>query len=163
VKQLRSITLKVDESFGPDYAGEYEFIAISWKKYTDIMNQCARRDPLTRQPTDMDDAKLNNMLLLASLKRQPEKNPVTMETLTRDDGLPTLLVQRFIKCTLTLNVLGAQEANQLTLGVLRKKPTEEGIIAFLAFQLGKLPSEVESEDVKKIQELITYWNAANKE
>lgn len=153
----------MDESFGAEYAGEYEFTAISWKRYTDIMNQCATRDPLTRQRTDVDDSKLNNMLILASLKRQPEKNPVTMEALTREDGLPSLLVQRFVRCALTLNVLGVQEANQITLGVLRKRPTDEGIVAFLAFQLGKLPSEVEQEDVKKIQELITYWNAANKE
>jgi hypothetical protein len=160
---MRSIILKVDDSFGADYAGEYEFVAISWKRYTDIMNQCSMRDPLTRQPTDVDNTKLNNMLVLASLKRQPEKNPVSMETLTKEDGLPSLLVQRFVKCTLTLNVLGAQEANQITLGVLRKRPTEEGITAFLAFQLGKLPSEVEREDVKKIQELIAYWNAVNRE
>ena len=160
---MRSIILKVDESFGAECAGEYEFTAISWKRYTDIMNQCATRDPLTRQRTDVDDAKLNNMLILASLKRQPEKTPVTMEALTREDGLPSILVQRFVKCALTLNVLGVQEANQITLGVLRKRPTDEGIVSFLAFQLGKLPSEVEQEDVKKIQELITYWNAANKE
>ena len=160
---MHSIILKVDESFGAEYAGEYEFAAISWKRYTDIMNQCATRDPLTRQRTDVDDAKLNNMLVLASLKRQPEKNPVTMEALTREDGLPSILVQRFVKCALTLNVLGVQEANQITLGVLRKRPTDEGIVSFLAFQLGKLPSEIEKEDVKKIQELITYWNAANKE
>jgi hypothetical protein len=160
---LRSITLKVDDSFGVEYAGEYEFTSISWKKYTDIMNQCATRDPLTRQPTDIDNTRLNNMLILASLNRQPRKNTVTMETLTREDGLPSLLVQKFVRCALTLNVLGAQEANQITLGILRKRPTEEGITAFLAFQLGKLPSEIEKEDVKKIQELITYWNAANRE
>jgi hypothetical protein len=153
----------VDESFGPEYHGEYEFVAISWKRYTDIMKQCAIRNSMTGQYTDVDNSKLNNLLVLASLKRQPEKNPVTMETLTREDGVPSILAQRFVRCSLTLNVLGAQEANQITLGVLRRKPTEEGIIAFLAFQLGKLPSEVEKEDVKKIHELIAYWNAENRE
>ena len=95
---MKDIVLKVDDSFGPAYKGEYVFSGITWGKYAQIM----KKHTVTNQAVVYtDDAKMNAELVLATLKSQPETKPVTMESLMSEDpekGIPPMLGAKLLEC-----------------------------------------------------------------
>ena len=102
---MKNIVLKVDDSFGPAYKGEYVFEGITWGKYAQIM----KKHTVSNQAVVYtDEAKMNADLVLATLKSQPETKPVTMESLTSEDpekGLPPMLGAKLLECACNVSGL----------------------------------------------------------
>jgi DNA-binding Xre family transcriptional regulator len=162
---MEEIVLEVDDSFGVKYAGKYVFHGITWGKYSALLTKYSVTDKLTGQILSVDNENFNAEQILSSLRSQPEGNPVTFESLISHDsekGIPALLGAKLLECASKVNLLSTQEINELTLSVLRKKPTIKVIEAFLCHELKCRPSELTEESAKKIHELIVFLDAQAK-
>lgn len=163
---METITLHVDGSFGERFRGDYVFRGIAYGLYCDILDRNVERHPLTGQVTRQNTRKINAEIALASLVSQPETKPLNMAVLTanyiEEGGVPVPLAGKFIDCASKVSMITPEEKNQLTLSVVREKPTPEAFKAWLCLQLGCLPSELREESAKDILEIVTYISATIK-
>lgn len=163
---MKTITLHIDDSFGERFTGDYVFRGIAYGLYCDILDRNVEMHPLTGQVTKQNTRKINAEITLASLVSQPEGNPLNMAVLTanyiEEGGIPVPLAGKFIECASKVSMITPEEKNQLTLSVIRQKPTPEAFKAWLCLQLGCLPSELKEESAKDILEIVEYINATVK-
>lgn len=163
---MKTITLHIDDSFGERFQGDYVFRGIAYGLYCDILDRNVERHPLTGQVTKQNTRKINAEIALASLVSQPEGKPLSIATLATDyiddGGIPVALANKIIECASRVSMITPEEKNQLTLSVIREKPTQEAFECWLCLQLGKLRSELRQEDSKDILEMITYIEASAK-
>jgi len=163
---MDTITLHVDDSFGKRFEGDYVFRGIAYGLYCDILDRNIERHPLTGQVTRQNTRKINAEITLASLVSQPEGKPLNTAVLTanyiEEGGVPVPLAGKFIDCASKVSMITAEEKNQLTLSVIREKPTPEAFNAWLCLQLGCLPSELREESAKEVLEIVAYISAIAK-
>ena len=84
--------LKVDDRFGREYAGQYLFEEITWAKRSRIIQKHTKYHPVTGRVIRSDYVAIQAETIIAALKEQPEKKPITLEKLlNEDDGVPVAL------------------------------------------------------------------------
>ena len=90
--------LKVDDRFGRDYAGEYILQEITWAKRSRIIQKHTKYHPVTGRVIRSDYVAIQAETIIAALKEQPEKKPITLEKLlNEDDGVPVALGEQLSK------------------------------------------------------------------
>jgi hypothetical protein len=106
--------LIVDDSYGPEFAGRYVFKPITWAKKRGIIAKHRKISHVNGQVISSDDTQIDAELILASLKSQPEGNPITLKRLLdEEDGIPDDLVEKLILKTREQNGLSDGEISFL--------------------------------------------------
>jgi hypothetical protein len=108
---MQTETVRVDESFGEEFAGAYVFREITRVKRLRIIKKYTRYHPQTGAVLDSDIAAIDAETIWASLKEQPENKPITLERLLSEDedGLPNKLTSLFARTVNNLNGLSPEE------------------------------------------------------
>ena len=89
---MRTETIDVDNKFGDEYAGKYVFQEITWAKRSRIIQKHTKYHPVTGRVIRSDYVAIQAETIIAALKEQPEKKPITLEKLLNDeDGVPVAL------------------------------------------------------------------------
>lgn len=105
---MRKETIEFDDRFGKEYNGKYVFQEISWAKRSRIIQKHTKYHPITGNVLRSDYVAIQAETIWASLKGQPEGNPITLEKLlNEEDGIPIGLGELFSKvvnklCSVTL-------------------------------------------------------------
>lgn len=105
---MRTETVKLDNRFGEEYAGKYVFKEMSWMKRSRIITKYTKYHPVTGQVMNSDLPAIQAETIWASLKEQPETQPLTFEKLMdEENGIPIELGELFSSivnrlCSLTL-------------------------------------------------------------
>jgi len=95
---MRKETVQIDEQFGREYAGKYVFKEISWAKRSRIIQKHTKYNKMTGNVLSSDYVAIQAETIYASLKEQPEPNPITLEKLlSEEDGVPIGLGELFSK------------------------------------------------------------------
>lgn len=98
---MKTETLKVAElDYGPEFKGTYEFQEISWAKRSRILQKHTKYHPRSGRVISSDNVAIQADVIMASLSKQPESKPVTLERLLSDDvkkGLPIELGEALSK------------------------------------------------------------------
>jgi len=86
---MRSEVLELDNRYGSEYAGVYLFQEISWAKRSRLIQRYTKYHPITGQIISSDFVAIQAETIIASLKKQPEHNPITLQKLLgEEDGIP---------------------------------------------------------------------------
>jgi len=111
VKNLKTEVLEVDERFGKEYAGKYLFTELTWAKRSRIIQKHTKYHPSTGQVVSNDFIAIQAETIWASLKEQPQNNPITLEKLLseHEDGIPIALGELLSKVVNRLNVVSFEE------------------------------------------------------
>jgi len=89
---LKTETIEVDKRFGDEYAGKYVLQEISWAKRSRIIQKHTKYHPVTGRVVRSDYVAIQAETIIAALKEQPEKKPMTLEKLlSEEDGVPVAL------------------------------------------------------------------------
>jgi len=93
---MKTETIEVDDRFGEEYAGKYVFQEISWAKRSRIIQKHTKYHPVTGQVMNSDYVAIQAETIWASLKGQPEGEPIAFERLLgEEDGIPIGLGELF--------------------------------------------------------------------
>lgn len=108
---MQTETVEVDKRFGEEFAGKYVFQEITRIKRLRIIKKYTKYHPQTGAVVDSDIGAIDAETLWASLKEQPESNPITLERLLSEgeDGIPIRLTALFAKTVNSLNGLSPEE------------------------------------------------------
>lgn len=86
------------------------FQEINWAKRSRIIQKYTKYHPTTGQVVSSDYVSIQAETIWASLKAQPESQPITLEKLLGDvDGFPIALGEFFSKITNNLNGISKAE------------------------------------------------------
>lgn len=108
---MNTETIKIDDRFGEEFKGEYVFQEISWAKRSRIIQRHTKYHEVTGKVVQSDYVSIQAETILASLKKQPENNPLSLERLLDEDkGIPIGLGERFSKVVNKLNTVSGKEA-----------------------------------------------------
>lgn len=101
----------MDERFGKEYAGKYLFTELTWAKRSRIIQKHTKYHPSTGQVVSNDFIAIQAETIWASLKEQPQNNPITLEKLLseHEDGIPIALGELLSKVVNRLNVVSFEE------------------------------------------------------
>jgi len=101
---LRKEVLELDSRFGKEFAGRYVFQEISWAKRSRIIQKYTKYHPMSGQVLSSDFIAIQAETVWASLKRQPQNKPITLERLlSEDDGVSIELGELFSKVVNNIN------------------------------------------------------------
>ena len=93
---MRKETIEIDERFGKEYVGKYVFQEITWAKRSRIIQKHTKYHPITGQVRSSDYIAIQAETIWASLKEQPENNPINLEKLlSEENGIPIGLGELF--------------------------------------------------------------------
>jgi len=93
---MRTEVLELDNRYGSEYAGVYLFQEITWAKRSRIIQKHTKYHPITGQMISSDFIAIQAETINASLKKQPENNPITLQKLlSEEDGIPIELGELF--------------------------------------------------------------------
>src|SRR3972149_8136102 len=93
---MRTEVLELDNRYGSEYAGVYLFQEISWAKRSRLIQKYTKYHPITGQIISSDFVAIQAETIIASLKKQPEHNPITLQKLLgEEDGIPIELGELF--------------------------------------------------------------------
>ncbi|MCW4016806.1 MAG: hypothetical protein NWF06_10585 [Candidatus Bathyarchaeota archaeon] len=93
---MRTQTIEIDSRFGEDYVGSYVFGEISWAKRNRIIQKHTRYHPVSGQVVKSDYVAIQAETIWASLKEQPQSEPISLERLLSEDvGIPIELGELF--------------------------------------------------------------------
>jgi len=107
---MRTEVLKLDESFGKEFAGRYIFQEISWAKRSRIIQKHTKYHPISGQVASSDYIAIQAETIWASLKEQPPHKPITLEKLlNEEEGVPIGLGELFSQIVNKLNGLNVDE------------------------------------------------------
>jgi hypothetical protein len=108
---VKTEVLDVNERFGKEFAGKYTFTELSWAKRSRIIQKHTKYHPLTGQVVSSDFIAIQAETIWASLKEQPQTNPITLEKLLseHEDGIPIALGELLSKVVNRLNVVSLEE------------------------------------------------------
>jgi hypothetical protein len=73
---MKTEFLEVDERFGKEFAGNYTFSELSWAKRSRIIQKNTKYHPVTGQVVSSDFIAIQAETIWASLKEQPQTNPI---------------------------------------------------------------------------------------
>ena len=112
---IRQKKVKVNDRFGKEYAGSYIFQEISWAKRSRIIQKHTKYHPTTGQVIKSDYVAIQAETIWASLKEQPESNPITLEKLlSEEDGISIGLGELFSKVVNSLCSVTVEETKNLS-------------------------------------------------
>ena len=112
---LRTESIEVDERFGEEYAGKYVFQEITWAKRSRIIQGHTKYHPVTGNVLRSDYVAIQAETVIASLKEQPNSNPITLEKLlSEEDGVPIGLGEFFSKVVNRLCAVTIEETRFLS-------------------------------------------------
>ena len=95
---MRTEVLELDNRYGSEYAGVYLFQEISWAKRSRLIQRYTKYHPITGQIISSDFVAIQAETIIASLKKQPEHNPITLQKLLgEEEGIPIELGELFSK------------------------------------------------------------------
>ena len=95
---MRTEVLELDNRYGSEYRGVYMFQEITWAKRSRIIQKHTKYHPITGQMISSDFVAIQAETINASLKKQPENNPITLQKLLgEEDGIPIELGELFSK------------------------------------------------------------------
>ena len=93
---MRTEVLELDNRYGSEYRGVYMFQEITWAKRSRIIQKHTKYHPITGQMISSDFVAIQAETINASLKKQPENNPITLQKLlSEEDGIPIELGELF--------------------------------------------------------------------
>src|SRR3972149_4442106 len=93
---MRTEVLELDNRYGSEYAGVYLFQEISWAKRSRLIQKYTKYHPITGQIISSDFVAIQAETIIASLKKQPENNPITLQKLLgEEEGIPIELGELF--------------------------------------------------------------------
>jgi len=107
---METETVEVDKRYGEEYAGQYVFTEITRIKRLRIIKKYTKYST-SGTVIDSDIAAIDAETIWASLKAQPENEPITLEKLLSEGegGLPNRLTSLFAKAVNNLNGLAPEE------------------------------------------------------
>ena len=112
---MRTETVEVDGRFGDGYVGVYLFKEISWAKRNRIIQKHTRYHPVSGQVVKSDYVAIQAETVWASLKRQPENVPISLEKLlSEEDGVPVELGELFSQAANRLCSVSVEETRFLS-------------------------------------------------
>jgi hypothetical protein len=107
---MRTEIVVIGEEFGKEYAGKYVFSEISWAKRSRIIQKYTRYSQQTGQVVLSDYVAIQAETIMASLKEQPPKKPITLEKLlSEENGVPIGLGEIFSQIVNRLNNVSFEE------------------------------------------------------
>ena len=83
---LRQKVIEVSGVFGEDYEGVYVFGEISWAKRNRIIQKYTKYHPVSGQVISSDYVAIQAETIWASLKEQPQSQPISLERLLSEDN-----------------------------------------------------------------------------
>jgi len=102
--------LEIDERFGKEYQGSYVFREITWAKRNRIIQKHTRYSKASGEVESSDFIAIQAETIWASLQKQPETKPVSLERLLGEDiGIPIDLGELFSKVANKLNGMSHED------------------------------------------------------
>jgi hypothetical protein len=121
---MRKQTLDLGGEYGAEYAGKYVFGEITWAKRSRIIQKHTKYHPLSGQVQSSDFIAIQAETIWASLKEQPQSNPITLEKLLdEENGVPIALGELFSQVVNGLCALSREETAFLSEPSDAKNPT----------------------------------------
>jgi hypothetical protein len=112
---IRQEKVEISKKFGKEYAGSYLFQDISWAKRSRIIQKHTKYHPTTGQVMKSDYVAIQAETIWASLKEQPESQPITLDKLlNEEDGIPIGLGEFFSKVVNGLCGVTVEETKNLS-------------------------------------------------
>src|SRR3989337_976489 len=122
---MRSEVLELDNRYGSEYAGVYLFLEISWAKRSRLIQRYTKYHPITGQVMSSDFVAIQAETIMASLKKQPENNPITLQKLlAEEDGIPIELGELLSKIANKLCGITPDETRFLSEQSEEENPTQ---------------------------------------
>ncbi len=108
---MKTESLEVGEGYGKEFAGKYTFSELSWAKRSRIIQKHTKYHPISGQVVSSDFIAIQAETIWASLKEQPQTNPLTLEKLLSEteNGVPIALGELLSKVVNKLNVVSLEE------------------------------------------------------
>ena len=96
---MKTEILEIPETYGKEFAGTYSLQEITWAKRNRILQKYTKYNPTTGAVISTDYVAIQAETIFASIKKQPENKPITLERILADDetGLPVNLGEIFAK------------------------------------------------------------------
>ena len=122
---MRSEVLELDNRYGSEYAGVYLFQEISWAKRSRLIQRYTKYHPITGQIISSDFVAIQAETIIASLKKQPEHNPITLQKLLgEEEGIPIELGELLSKIANKLCGITPDETRFLSEQSEEENPTQ---------------------------------------
>ncbi|PVX24535.1 MAG: hypothetical protein CW691_07405 [Candidatus Bathyarchaeum sp.] len=116
----------MDQRFGKDYSGTYVFGEISWAKRNRIIQKHTRYHPVSGQVVKSDYVAIQAETVWASLKEQPQNQPISLERLlSEEDGVPIELGELFSQTANSLCSVTVEETRFLSGQSGEASPTKQ--------------------------------------
>lgn len=107
---MKTEMLEIDERFGKEYQGSYVFREITWAKRNRIIQKHTRYSKASGEVESSDFIAIQAETIWASLQKQPETKPVSLERLLGEDiGIPIDLGELFSKVANKLNGMSHED------------------------------------------------------
>ncbi len=108
---MKTDSLEIGQEYGQEFAGKYTFSELSWAKRSRIIQKHTKYHPVSGQVVSSDFIAIQAETIWASLKEQPQTNPLTLAKLLSegDDGIPIALGELLSKAVNKLNVVSLEE------------------------------------------------------
>ena len=121
---MRKQTVNIDKEYGAEYTGKYVFQEITWAKRSRIIQKHTKYHPLSGQVQSSDFIAIQAESIWASLKEQPQGNPLSLEKLlSEENGVPIALGELFSQVVNGLCALTREETAFLSEPSDAKNPT----------------------------------------
>jgi hypothetical protein len=121
---MRKQTVNIDKEYGAEYTGKYVFQEITWAKRSRIIQKHTKYHPLSGQVQSSDFIAIQAESIWASLKEQPQGNPLSLEKLLgEENGVPIELGELFSQVVNGLCALTREETAFLSEPSDAKNPT----------------------------------------
>ncbi len=108
---MKTDTIEISEIYGKEFAGTYNLQEITWAKRNRILQKYTKYNPTTGAVISTDYVAIQAETIFASIKKQPENKPITLERILSDDetGLPVNLGELFAKAANKLSIVAVEE------------------------------------------------------
>jgi len=117
---MRKKEIELDDRFGEEFQGKYVFSEISWAKRSRIIQRHTKYHPISGQVVSSDYVAIQAETIWASLKQQPQTNPISLaRLLSEEDGISIELGELFSQIVNRLCGMTADEQRFLS------EPSEE--------------------------------------
>ena len=121
---MRKQTINIGNEYGAEYTGKYVFQEITWAKRSRIIQKHTKYHPLSGQVQSSDFIAIQAESIWASLKEQPQGNPLSLEKLLgEENGVPIALGELFSQIVNGLCALTREETAFLSEPSAAKNPT----------------------------------------
>ncbi|MCW3984149.1 MAG: hypothetical protein NWE96_09160 [Candidatus Bathyarchaeota archaeon] len=123
---MRKQTLTLGNEYGAEYQGQYVFSEITWAKRSRIIQKHTKYHPLSGQVQSSDFIAIQAETIWASLKEQPQSQPLTLEKLLgEENGVPIALGELLSQIVNGLCALTREETAFLSEPSAAKNPTPQ--------------------------------------